>query len=395
VLDSAPEQLYDDLAALAAHACEAPMASLTLIDADREWSKARVVFPIQERPRTAFCAHAVLQPDIMVVRDATVDERFSGLPVVIGDPFVRFYAGVPLVSPDGFALGVLCVLDTEPRDLSDRQADALRALGRQAVALLELRRAAATEARRVAALHAVQQMATRILARTDMADVLRGIARGIATFTGSKRAVILDFDPDAGVLEGMAGHGIDLDETGRDIRIPLDECPSAERAIITGQIQFADGLIEPNTTIAALIGTSSHVCVPLRADETVFGVVFLDRPTGSGRPTREQEETSLSFAMLAMGALDRTHEAVHHRPAERAAELASVDGEPTVKLSDQELAIIRLAAEGMTNPEIGERLFLSRHTVKEYFGNAMRKLGVSTRVEAVLRATRLGLLEPV
>jgi len=385
ILDTPPEPAFDDLMKLAAHVCDAPMGSLTLIDADRQWFKTKVGFDATETPRDGFCSHAILQTDLLVVRDAWDDQRFRSHPFVIADPHARFYAGVTLVTPDGFAIGTLCVLDTQPRDLTSEQADALRALGRQAMSLLELRLVAGRERRRVDELHAVQEMAARILSRSDLEQVLAGIASGICRFTGSTRAAILDYDPEIAMLEGLANHGIDSDQTGRDVTIPLDDCPSAGRAIITGRPAFSDGLPEENRAVEELVGTQAYICVPLRAGANVFGVVFLDRPRGTGRLSPEQEDSCMSFAMLAGVALDHAHRRLHE-PRDR------VPATAKVHLSAQEVSILRLAAEGLSNPEIGEKLFLSKHTVKEYFGNAMRKLGVSSRVEAVLEATRLGFI---
>ena len=140
ILDTAPEEAFGDLAALAARLCGAPIALVSLVDAGRQWFKAAVGIEAAETSRDAsFCAHAIRQPGLFVVPDARVDERFATNPLVTGDPGIRFYAGSPLVTPDGFGLGTLCVIDRVPRDLSPEQAEALRALGRQVVSQLELR----------------------------------------------------------------------------------------------------------------------------------------------------------------------------------------------------------------------------------------------------------------
>lgn len=142
VLDSAPEQGFDDLVAIAAGICAVPMASVSLIDRDRQWFKARLGLGEAETVRdTSFCAHAILNPDrVTVVNDATQDARFSDNPLVLEDNGIRFYAGAPLVSREGFALGTLCVIDRQPRRLEEFQLNALGALSRQVTHLLELRR---------------------------------------------------------------------------------------------------------------------------------------------------------------------------------------------------------------------------------------------------------------
>jgi CheY-like chemotaxis protein len=141
VLDTLPEQAYDDIAGLAALICNAPIALVSLVDDRRQWFKARFGLSAPETPRElAFCAHTIQQGDLLVVPDAAADPRFASNPLVTGDPHIRFYAGVPLTTPDGFNLGTLCVLDRSPRTLTALQREALRALARQAMAQLELRR---------------------------------------------------------------------------------------------------------------------------------------------------------------------------------------------------------------------------------------------------------------
>ncbi|ALW84549.1 hypothetical protein AUC43_05290 [Hymenobacter sedentarius] len=141
VLDTAPEPVFNDLTQLAAFICGTPMSLVSLIDGERQWFKAKVGLNASETPREhAFCQYAMRASDVYEVPDATADARFVNNPLVTGDPNIRFYAGAPLLSPEGQPLGTLCTLDTVPRELSPDQREALRILARQVMAHLELRR---------------------------------------------------------------------------------------------------------------------------------------------------------------------------------------------------------------------------------------------------------------
>ena len=140
ILDTKPEERFDELTELAAIICKVPMSLITLIDADRQWFKSKVGIDLAETPRAqAFCTHAIMQPEMFVVPDAAQDDRFANNALVTGNPHIRFYAGAPLATPDGHLLGTMCVLDREPRTLNDEQKRALQILGRQVVANMELR----------------------------------------------------------------------------------------------------------------------------------------------------------------------------------------------------------------------------------------------------------------
>jgi PAS domain S-box-containing protein len=143
VLDTPAEAGFDDLTSLAAQIFDCPIATVSLVDRDREWFKSRIGVAACEADRSpAFCSHTILEPDWLIVPDTHLDERFRDNPMVLGPPFLRFYAGVPLRTPDGLALGALCVKDIRPREVSTRQMQALQALGRQVVSQLELRASA-------------------------------------------------------------------------------------------------------------------------------------------------------------------------------------------------------------------------------------------------------------
>jgi GAF domain-containing protein len=141
ILDTDPEQSFDDLALLASYVCKTPMALISLVDEDRQWFKSRVGVDSSETSRDiAFCSTAILQSDLFIVPDALADARFRDNPLVVSDPHIRFYAGAPLVNEDGYALGTLCVVDRTPRELAPDQKEALKALSRLVLAQLEFRR---------------------------------------------------------------------------------------------------------------------------------------------------------------------------------------------------------------------------------------------------------------
>jgi len=190
VLDTLPEALFDDIALLASEICGTPIALISLVDIDRQWFKARRGLDAAQTHREhAFCAHAIAQPaDVMTVPDALQDPRFASNPLVLGDPNIRFYAGAPVLTPEGDALGTVCVIDTVPRHLDLAQQAALQALARQTSALLQAREAAL---RRQEENETLQRKITAALADDDEAH---------ASFRQSQRLAMV------GQLSGGIAH---------------------------------------------------------------------------------------------------------------------------------------------------------------------------------------------
>jgi two-component sensor histidine kinase len=164
VLDTPPEPAFDDLVQLAARACQAPIALISLIDERRQWFKAEVGLGMRETPLDrSICLSAMLVPGLTIVPDLTEDPRFVRNPLVTGEPHLRFYAGAVLRTPDGVPLGALCVLDRVPRHLTEEQASTLTMLARQVMSHLELRRAIVERDERLEASHQIEERQTLLV----------------------------------------------------------------------------------------------------------------------------------------------------------------------------------------------------------------------------------------
>lgn len=189
ILDTLPEAAYDDITRIAAEICGTPIALVSLVDENRQWFKSRYGLKTEQTSRdAAFCAHAILEPDsLLVIEDAARDPRFADNPLVTGEPGIRFYAGAPLVTADGHALGTLCVVDRVPRRLDDGQRQTLKALARQVVAQMELRRALATSERSAQALEAANRALEQ---RNEQVERSRDELAGLCRLLEDQAAVI-------------------------------------------------------------------------------------------------------------------------------------------------------------------------------------------------------------
>ena len=192
ILDTPGETEFDDLTRLASQICDTPIALISLIDTGRQWFKSRVGIDATETPRdVAFCSHAILAEDVMVVQNATLDGRFADNPLVVGTPDIRFYAGMPLTAGDGHHMGTLCVIDRVPRTLTAMQLGALRTLGRQVVRQMELRIASRRIAHESAFRQTILNSAAESIISTTPEGIITTFSRGSEKLLGYKAAELV------------------------------------------------------------------------------------------------------------------------------------------------------------------------------------------------------------
>jgi signal transduction histidine kinase len=334
ILDSIPEKDFDDLALLAAAIFGTPIALITLVDHDRQWFLSKVGVTVPETPRdVAFCAHAILDTDVFVVRDALADERFATNPLVTGDPFIRFYAGSPLVTPAGHALGTLCVIDRIPRELSPDQKQALAVLSRQVAVRLEMRQLLIERERTITRLQELEQLRDNLVHMIvhDLRSPLFGISGNLqlmkmdaASKLGQEEQTYLaQALSQTGVLVEMINTLLDVSRL-EDGQMPLEVTPCDMTALVRealaslGQIPdqcpvVYDAPAEPlavscdrtviRRVIANLVGnavkfTPTHGVVRVVAGAEGAQVRVTVADTGPGIPPEYHEKVFQKFGQV-------------------------------------------------------------------------------------------------
>ncbi|MCC8627984.1 GAF domain-containing protein [Xanthomonas vesicatoria] len=272
IVDSLPEDTYQDIVQVAASLCDTPIALMSLVDRDRQWFKAQLGLGLQQTDRSqAVCDHAIRDPShLMEVPDLTQDPRFRDISVVTGDTGARFYAGMPLVTTDGVALGTVCVLDTEPRTLNDLQRTGLQALARVTMNLLDARQEALQQERAAILQPAAAAAATALEAETPYRLVILEVQELAALAERQSERLLgrslQQLDQALAALVQGPGNSIDRVTESAEF-IAVLRGPDADRTLQqlrdVAQLQHALGL-------TVLLGEAQAI----RADEPI-GQVFL------------------------------------------------------------------------------------------------------------------------
>ncbi len=375
ILDTPAEPAFDDLTFLAAHICGTPIALVSLVNANRQWFKSKVGLTISETPRdVSFCAHAILQSDLLVVQNTLDDERFATNPLVIGTLKIRFYAGAPLETADGHRLGTLCVIDYVPRDLSPAQRQALHALSRQVVMQLELRRKLADLARTTsevaerrqaqdvaeAMVHIVQELVGSV----TTAQVTDRIVASVVGLLRGRRAVLFRVDRTSGVLVcvAMAGEGDREKWIGRTLAAGEGVAGRAvmeDRAIWTSN-HFDDRRITSPEWLRERYredGFGAVIALPLKAHAEIIGALALvDMPGRIFTDTESRVLTTFTdLAALALGNAQLYEESAARR--RRLASMVGVARKLTSRLDlSSVLKTVSEAASEIFEAEVGFRL---------------------------------------
>jgi GGDEF domain-containing protein len=268
VLDSLPEDAYDDIVQLASAVCDVPIALVSLIDRDRQWFKASKGLEISQTHReVALCDHTIREPDtLMEVPDATLDPRFRENPLVTGEPWIRFYAGMPLVTPSGAAIGTVCVMDNEQRKLTPRQREAMASLARLTMNLLEGRN-------RERALERAMVLAPQLSAEPDTAAASGAVG-------GGYKVAILELQNHAGAVARLGRRAVEkqLQKLGSMLEEALRLGHGDALYRVSGSPEFV--VVLQGTAHADVLQGIEHCLTTLRRDAGLTVLMVAADATG-------------------------------------------------------------------------------------------------------------------
>ncbi|HEY0791253.1 MAG TPA: GAF domain-containing protein [Chthoniobacterales bacterium] len=276
ILDTAPERDFDDLCRLAAQICQTPIAVVNFVAAERQWFKSKVGLGAREPPfQFSICRHALLEEETLVVPDTLADERFRTNPLCTGEAGLRFYAGAVIRTPDGFALGTLCVLDRKPRQIRPDQLEGLRTLARQVMNMLELRRER-SEVEQIARMR--EDLSTRLASSDPLPVILQNCAQVLVQNLGAAFARVWTLDERAGVLVLQASAGLYTHLDGPHGRIRVGEFKIGRIARdvqphLTNDVPNDPNISDPEWARTA--GMVSFAGYPLAVENRVVGVVAM------------------------------------------------------------------------------------------------------------------------
>lgn len=284
IIDSLPEKEYDDIALISAHICETPISTVALIDKTRKWHKSKVGINKEFLPRDfTICSHTIMDDKILVVDDTLLHQDFRHIGMVTKSPFVRFYAGVPLINSAGFALGTLCVVDIKPNKLNEFQISALKALARQIIALMELRRSVTQLEEQKKELFALSQTddLSNLFNRRALTSELSKELQRSRRYGGGFALMMLDIDYFK-ALNDKYGHGYGDKAIKQLGKLLKDKSRETDCCTRYGGDEFI--ILMPNTNTQQAIDVGNRICKDINesgcALETLsasIGIVIVER----------------------------------------------------------------------------------------------------------------------